>query len=663
MKKIIFFLALICSISAQATNYYYSSSGNNANSGLTPLLARQTLANHNSSTFAAGDSILFKKGDTFAGQLVPKSGSVGVPIIYGAYGSGAKPIISSFETLTGWTLQSGNIYRAATTCNNAINVILTIDGVPTAKGRYPNSTWLSYESHSGNTSITDNSLTGSPSFTGAQVVVRNSRWKMEVATISGHTNGTLTFNSITDTPSDGYGYFIQNSAQVLDQEGEWYISGGYVYMYFSDSPASKTVKISTIDNLISSIGKSYWTMTNIAIQGANDKGLKIYNPVGINLKYCDFSLIGNAAIESDGSPASVALKIENCTFSNINSCAVYSYSDATTVKNCTITKIGMQAGMGDDNWGNYCGALVNGNNSLVEKCTLQNIGYVGIGFRGNSTLIKNNLIDNFCITLDDGGGIYTSTATPTGRSIDGNIVVNGATAYGGSNNQISATYGIYLDERAADVNISNNTVSNMPSGGILLHVATDVDITGNTVYNCAKQLYFSNNQAGYPAMATVNVNNNIFVAKEASQNVFTFYSIYNDLTFGSASSNVYARPISDTQVFSVDPYNGSATTYDLAGWKAVSGYDANSTKSPKAISTTADIDFAYNATSIETSVSLAFAGISPSGSRVLQTTTLQPYTSVIVIKDLTNPTGNLKALKTADGKRLKTADGLILGGF
>ena len=55
----------------------------------------KTIADINAALFSAGDSILFKKGDTWREQLtVPSSGSAGNHVTFGAYGSGALPIIN-----------------------------------------------------------------------------------------------------------------------------------------------------------------------------------------------------------------------------------------------------------------------------------------------------------------------------------------------------------------------------------------------------------------------------------------------------------------------------------------------------------------------------------------------------------------------------------------
>jgi hypothetical protein len=64
----------------------------------------KTIAKINSLTFGPGASILFKRGEIWRERLVPpSSGSAGNPITFGAYGSGASPIISADDILTGFT--------------------------------------------------------------------------------------------------------------------------------------------------------------------------------------------------------------------------------------------------------------------------------------------------------------------------------------------------------------------------------------------------------------------------------------------------------------------------------------------------------------------------------------------------------------------------------
>lgn len=74
--------------------YYVDSSGDDGHDGLTPATAWQTIAKVNGFALNPGDHVLFKRGQTFAGQLAPVlDGTVDKSIVYGAYGSGERPII------------------------------------------------------------------------------------------------------------------------------------------------------------------------------------------------------------------------------------------------------------------------------------------------------------------------------------------------------------------------------------------------------------------------------------------------------------------------------------------------------------------------------------------------------------------------------------------
>lgn len=78
------------------TNYYIKNGGNDSNTGLSDAQAWETLAKISGRAFSAGDSILFKRGSTWVGKLtITSSGTSGNNIVYGAYGTGAKPYINA----------------------------------------------------------------------------------------------------------------------------------------------------------------------------------------------------------------------------------------------------------------------------------------------------------------------------------------------------------------------------------------------------------------------------------------------------------------------------------------------------------------------------------------------------------------------------------------
>jgi len=67
--------------------------GDDARDGLTPDTAWRSLAKVNRASLQPGDRVLFRRGETWRGQLVPQSGSDTGAITYSAYGEGAKPIL------------------------------------------------------------------------------------------------------------------------------------------------------------------------------------------------------------------------------------------------------------------------------------------------------------------------------------------------------------------------------------------------------------------------------------------------------------------------------------------------------------------------------------------------------------------------------------------
>jgi hypothetical protein len=88
---------------ANDTAYYIDAvSGSDIADGLTPATAWQSIARVNSGAYLPGDQLLFQCGDTFSGEiLVEDSGTLGSPILYGAYGTctgSNKPIIAPVGT-------------------------------------------------------------------------------------------------------------------------------------------------------------------------------------------------------------------------------------------------------------------------------------------------------------------------------------------------------------------------------------------------------------------------------------------------------------------------------------------------------------------------------------------------------------------------------------
>jgi hypothetical protein len=99
--SVLFFMATTAVFAVRtvpATFYLDSEKGRDAASGMSDATAWQSLEQINRAELIPGDTVLFKRGGLWRGQLVPQSGSNGIRIAYGSFGSGDKPILQGSLT-------------------------------------------------------------------------------------------------------------------------------------------------------------------------------------------------------------------------------------------------------------------------------------------------------------------------------------------------------------------------------------------------------------------------------------------------------------------------------------------------------------------------------------------------------------------------------------
>ena len=118
IKYQIFVLILSFSLCAQNQYYLSSSTGNDNNNG-SQTQPWKTLSKLSNTTLGPGDTVYFKKGDTFRGHFVVNgSGTEGNLITFTSYGSGNQPIISGSSHDDG-----GGDYREAILVTNHDNMV------------------------------------------------------------------------------------------------------------------------------------------------------------------------------------------------------------------------------------------------------------------------------------------------------------------------------------------------------------------------------------------------------------------------------------------------------------------------------------------------------------------------------------------------------------
>jgi parallel beta-helix repeat protein len=581
---------------ARATNYYFSAvSGDDSRTAAqaqNPSTPWKTIGKLNSyfGSLQPGDSVLFNRNETFYGSItVNNSGTASLPIVIGAYGTGDKPVITGLTTLTNWVSVGNGIYESYNASLGSNLNLLLLNDEQQPMGRYPNTDYLTLESHSGKTSITDNELSSDPNWTGAELVTRPAHWLLNRSVITSHSGNTLYYSGISE-PNNNFGYFIQNSIKTLDQFGEWYYdkAAKKVSVYFGEkSPSSFRVAASAIDYVIYSSSRSYVVFNNLTLKGGNKNTIDINSGNNFQVSNCNIFFSGMDGVNVSNHSN---FKIENCAVSNSynNGISVGTSNPYAIVRNNIIRNSYAVPGMGQSGEGQGAGIRVN-KSSIAEYNQVINSGFIGIQMGGDSCIVKNNYIDSFCFVKDDGGGIYTynnSDVTNYGRKVTGNIVLNGIGAGAGANTTNSSAEGIYMDGLVNGVEIADNTIANS-NKGLFLNNARDVIVKNNTLFNNGHgQLHMQHNISG--GFRNNTITNNIFFSKTITQPVSVIASKFDNSdinNIGRLDSNYYARPIDNRNVLLNTIYLNSAQEHqvkrDLEGWKLQYNLDPQSKISAK----------------------------------------------------------------------------------
>ncbi|MBA2401454.1 MAG: right-handed parallel beta-helix repeat-containing protein, partial [Bradyrhizobium sp.] len=458
-------VVLIIATSAQGFGAVYcvdAASGSDGNPGTSAAPWRSlTKVNAVQASLQPGDSVLLRRGTTFAGPLLTSaSGSAGLPITYGAYGDGAKPVITGLVSVTSWTSVGGGVFEATVPSAPAATRVVVLDGAVTAKGRYPNrgtgnGGYLVIDSSSGPNSLTDDALASMSNWTGAEVVIRKNRWIVDRYVISSHAGSTLTFtNDNGYNPESGYGYFIQNDTRVLDQAGEWCFNGSTKQLrMYNGASAPGRVDIAAVENVVVLSGRHDIILDNVAISGGHGAGIVADNVAAITVRNCEMRLNYQAL-----SGTSInGLTIEDTTIDSTTNNGV-ALTDASNciVRRVNVSRTGLFAGNGGNGDGTYTGInFYRGSGNLIDNFVITDTGYTPITFQGSDFTISNGFIDRYALTKDDGGAIYCWDGGNIGyfnRRIFNNIVLDGIGSPGGTRQSFSwCAYGIYLDDGTNNV--------------------------------------------------------------------------------------------------------------------------------------------------------------------------------------------------------------------
>ena len=512
LQLLLFLLALLLHLqSVIAANYYFSSSlGNDSLSPLqaqnsyTPWASLQKL-NAYFHQLHPGDSILFKRGDVFYGEIsCNASGLPGSPLVLSAYGTGKEPVITGLTALANWKRVAPHIWVAPVLdTTHAINMVV-VDGKPYAMGRFPNAGapnagYLNIEAPNDSTLRIPYANSKMPLFESGEIVIRVNRWTICRQRIKRTFSNGYVFDACKNYPIvQGSGYFVQNNLHTLDQYGEWYNDSAahLFYIYLDDDYPKENIFVSSKETLVDMQFQHDIVITGITFTGANETALLVSKTCNIAINNCSLLNTGRDAIRGYNINH---LHLTNNYFARSNNSFFYSDSCAyVKIENNKLANCGLFAGACSPE-GNSCEALVvHGNCNAVTCNQIDSIGYIAIDFRGDSAMISDNVIDYFCVVKDDGAAIYSwvgaNAQAGKGSCIKHNSIAHGIGSPQGtlSPNEALAV-GIYLDDNCANVDILQNTISYCPQAAIYLHNTQHVRCTENLFYHCPAGVSKSHN--------------------------------------------------------------------------------------------------------------------------------------------------------------------------
>ncbi len=618
-----------------ATYYIDRMGGDNAQNGLSPISAWKTIAKINVSSFAPGDSVLFKRGETWRESLtVPSSGSAGSPITFGAYGTGAKPIIQPTNVIPGpWTqVGATNVYYATYT---SIPIQVFIDNGYCQITHWPaavgNSTpsFAYPSSNSGDaTHLIDNTLQGkvSSDLVGAQLLIYTNPWTQESVTVSAWDTATysMTISSVSTNPTTSMRYYLTGRVWMITENTWAYDSGTqrlYIWKTDGGDPSTATVEVSGNSSAINATDKSYITIDGLVGRFAGYDGIYMNNwnsnISNINIINSESNYNGRMGILLSPIQRSRGYKIDNSTvYNNVvdhskeKGILYQGFTSGDDIKNNIVTYSGgvypqlPGSGMGIHTY------LISG---VIDNNTISYSAYNGIMYSATNSIITNNTISHTNIFLSDGAGIYGAT---TGALIT-------------YNNLLDTGYGIYSDEVSNNITVEHNTISG-GSAGILWHRAYNMTAMGNrlngpftsgyaflvnndnntpniikyNIINCADNTR-EGIHLGTVAGSFVNIVNNDILncktglwmenADNVVRNVINNIFYNNAVNIRVASGNALA--INYNLYYGTGIWSwGGATKSTFESWKAVSSHDgASITGDPRFFVSTSD--FRLNADS------------------------------------------------------------------
>lgn len=560
----------------------------------------------------AGSRILFRRGDVFPGTLRLGDGrgpggagpAGAAPFTLDAFGDGpSAPVLDAAEDLTDWEPTGPGQWTArCTTCDDTQPLVL-VDGRLAPLARWPNADegdgYRYFTAQQGQGVVVDDGLPAAsptPSWVGAELVVRSVPWVLDRLPVATHDGNRLTLAQPASYPLYvGFGYFLQNHRAALDRPGEWVWSAAdrTVTVQADAEPAPGSVEAVTTPAVLDLSGSHGAEVRGLALRGGR---------TGLAAPACTALSVDEVAVTA----TATGIDLAGCVEATVTAASVSTAADIgldahpcvdCSITGSSITDIALQPGLAGGGDGHYLGARIGGADLVFEHNTVDDVGYLGIDVRDRAT-VRGNTVRRFNQVKTDGGGIYVFQASDV--VIAGNLVGDAPGSTAGTPLGTPETHGIYVDDQSRRVAITGNTVLDVGSSGIYLHNAADVTVTGNTVVGPGEEgILLGDDDLGDVVVSGLDVRDNTVVVDGRQAMALSAFTTANPPNpgylagLGAIDGNRWCGVLADPQFGIRQP--GTNAVGLLADWQQLSGYDGASgcavpARSPYAVAAEAGPD-------------------------------------------------------------------------
>ncbi len=647
MKKLTLYTLMFATLfKMHATKYYLSLSGNDANAGTSSAAPWLTITKLNTVTYAAGDSVFFKCGDVFRGNvIVNQGGNTGARVVFTSYGSGSKPIISGAEAVSNWTLSGpatyGTIYQATFT---QTPTQFFANDKEQELARFPNSHQYLTLNSSTTTNLYDASLVsvGTATINNSKICIHTRQWCWEKTGVSSVNSNTITFTGpVTLSGLPNYGYFLYDNLLHLDTIKEWKYDGGTQKINYivpaGQTPTVLTCEASTYSNGIQ-IGSnaSYITITGLAFEKQTNSGVLISASTNryIKIDNCSFARQYNYGVNDHGRYN----EISNSYFREVGGIAIFVNTGAlkSTIHHNTFRSIGLVRNDG-------IGLQINSTaimDAYADSCyihhnDIDSAGYCGISVDGAYNTIERNVVKNAMMCNNDGAAYKSFGPASHHNSYLNNFAIGSNGVTEGTFMPDFLTPGIYFDFSVYSCQVKNNTIYNHNGRGIFQNAGNyGTTISGNVVYGSDVCIDLNGTIAQTVAITGMTIKrNSLFALNNTAYLIKQIDGVNNTFNMGYIDSNYLFNPYNAAKI-AVRLTGSVSTSYSFAAWQGT-GFDLQSKKSfVNWVSPTNNSTLVTNMTDNVNTYTLNGLYLDLDSNNVCNSVILQPYTSKVLINTL-----------------------------